>query len=45
MLKLAIVDNDAFALRGIAAGVCCTLSNAKVIWLAQQGGKAIEYIR
>lgn len=44
-LQLAIVDNDAFALRGIEAGISRMLPETKFLWRVRKGGEAIEHIR
>lgn len=44
-LRLAIVDNDAFALKGIEAGVTRSLPAARFLWAVRQGREAFEHIR
>lgn len=44
-LRLAIVDNDAFALRGLGVGVTRSLPSVKVLWTARRGSVAVEHVR
>ena len=44
-LRVAIVDNDAFAVRGLEVGVMRMLPLTKVLWIARRGSEALEHVR